>query len=99
VAASGVALQPGPAPAGAAAPAPAPVGATGGGWRLVARYTAGGQPVVILADGSGRLRTLTPADIRFGVGEDVSVAFSDTPGRVAPWSGDLANNNKQGAVK
>lgn len=75
-------------------PAPTSFGspsATADAWRLVARYSVSGLPVVILVDGSGRYRTVTSGSYSQGASNDVSVAIpAADPTRASPWTGSFA---------
>lgn len=73
---------------------PAPVGSDD--WRLVARYTVGGFPVVLLTDSKGRFRTVTSGAYSQGAANDVAVAIPPVePGKATPWTGPAPTYSQQ----
>lgn len=91
--ASQAGLQGSPAPTVGVAPSPAPsafstVSGSAAEWRLVARYSVGGLPVVVLVNSVGQYRTITAGSYSQGASTDVSVLIpKDPPDRATPWSG------------
>jgi zona occludens toxin len=84
---------------GATPPAPASTGPLGGsvdGWRIVARYSVGSLPVVVLVDEKGRYRSLTTADYAFGAASnDLTIKPPKDDSRLTTW----ATYAKTGGVK
>lgn len=93
-----------PASAGPAAPPLArngfaqPAPGTADEWRLAARYTVDGLPVVVLVDAAGRHRTVTAASYSVGASNDFSVLIPGSdPTRAAPWTGPAPSATRSSA--
>ncbi|MDR7334282.1 zonular occludens toxin domain-containing protein [Roseateles asaccharophilus] len=90
-------------PSAGAAPAPAQsafstASGSAADWRLVARYSVGGLPVVVMVNASGQYRTVTSGSYTQGASTDVSVQIPlDPSDRATPWSGPAPASTKGAA--